>query len=222
LKFYPLVAFPALFVSEQVERAGRKPTYETREARLADPWWWRAALFGSVVLVAIVCLATSGLQDSILQPITYFIQRPPQIESMQGSIAWLAHLIGGPLQVANTYGSVNIVSPLSVGIGWVNTSLCIAGCLYVFWLQWRRQLTLGQAMIALLCTLLMTGKVFSPQYLIWLNPSSPMSALRAHGCRVGWGFRSSQWACTRCTIRSLTIRRQQRGFCQHCRAFSRR
>jgi hypothetical protein len=38
------------------------------------------------------------------------------------------------------------------------------------WLQWRQQLTLAQAMIALLLVFIVTGKVFSPQYLIWLIP----------------------------------------------------
>lgn len=55
-------------------------------------------------------------------------------------------------------------------LSWPDAWLALAGCLYVCWLQWRRRLTLGQAMIALLCTLILTGKVFSPQYLLWLIP----------------------------------------------------
>jgi len=72
--------------------------------------------------------------------------------------------------VVYTYGSLNTISPLAGLFGWVGACLLLAGCAYVCWLQWRRRLTLGQAMIALLCILILTGKVFSPQYLIWLIP----------------------------------------------------
>ena len=42
--------------------------------------------------------------------------------------------------------------------------LCVA------WLQWRGKLTLPQAFLAILLVIIVTGKVFSPQYFIWLAP----------------------------------------------------
>jgi len=41
--------------------------------------------------------------------------------------------------------------------------------LAILW-QWRGKLDLNQSFIALLLVFIVTGKVFSPQYLIWLIP----------------------------------------------------
>jgi len=169
LKLYPLVALPAVFIAERQDRAERAQTSAAAPA-LRQRWWWNIAWFGVVTLGAQSCLAVFGLADAIVQPIAYLLQRPTQVESLQSSFAWLAHAAGAPLTVVFTYGSLNSVSPLANGLTWVGLGCCCAGCLAVCWLQWQRRLSLGQAMIALLCILIVTGKVFSPQYLIWLIP----------------------------------------------------
>ena len=169
LKFYPLVALPALLIAERQDRDERAQTTSTAPA-LRQRWWWNIAWFGAVTLGAQACLAAFGLADTTVQPIAYLLQRPTQVESLQTSFAWLAHSVGAPLTVVFTYGSLNMVSPLANGLSWAGLGCCLAGCLAVCWLQWQRRLSLGQAMIALLCILMVTGKVFSPQYLIWLIP----------------------------------------------------
>jgi hypothetical protein len=45
-----------------------------------------------------------------------------------------------------------------------------AGLLYTFWLQWRGKIDLPMASLLTLLILIITGKVFSPQYLIWVAP----------------------------------------------------
>ncbi len=169
LKLYPLVALPALFIAEWQDRADHVLD-EPGPRAPSQQWWWNSVLFGGVTLGAQACFAALGVSAAIIQPLAYLLQRPTQIESMQSSLAWLAHGLGAPLVVVFTYGSLNSVSPFANAFGWVGTCLLIAGCAYVCWLQWRRHISLGQAMIALLCTLILTGKVFSPQYLIWLIP----------------------------------------------------
>ncbi|MGH2487213.1 MAG: hypothetical protein ACRDHE_14495, partial [Ktedonobacterales bacterium] len=42
--------------------------------------------------------------------------------------------------------------------------------LWVYWRQMRGRLTVGQAFLACLCAVLVTNKIFSPQYLIWVLP----------------------------------------------------
>ena len=51
------------------------------------------------------------------------------------------------------------------------SSLClVAGLLYTFWLQWRGKLDIYTASLLTVLIIIITGKVFSPQYLIWLAP----------------------------------------------------
>ena len=44
------------------------------------------------------------------------------------------------------------------------------GYAYTLWLQWRGKIDLVQSCIALLLVFIAGGKVFSPQYLIWVIP----------------------------------------------------
>ncbi|MBV9709926.1 MAG: hypothetical protein JO011_03290, partial [Ktedonobacteraceae bacterium] len=46
----------------------------------------------------------------------------------------------------------------------------IVGYLYVVIMQWRGKFDITQASLAILLVSIITGKVFSPQYLIWLMP----------------------------------------------------
>ncbi len=44
------------------------------------------------------------------------------------------------------------------------------GLLYTFWLQWRGKLDIYTASLVTLLVVVILGKVFSPQYLIWVTP----------------------------------------------------
>ena len=46
----------------------------------------------------------------------------------------------------------------------------VVGCLVVYWRQMRGRLTVGQAVLACLCAVMVTNKIFSPQYIIWVLP----------------------------------------------------
>ncbi len=48
--------------------------------------------------------------------------------------------------------------------------LFVLGYIYIIFLQWRGKLDIVQSSIALLLIFIVTGKVFSPQYLIWIVP----------------------------------------------------
>jgi hypothetical protein len=180
LKFYPLVALPALFIAEQGARSDFSTPFSVapleklprwkQMSRVVLSWQWKhLSLFVGMLLGVTGCFALLN-QDAIATPIKALIQRPPQVESLQSSLLWLAQVVGVPFHLIFSYGSVNAVSPISSVISWGGLGLCLAGSLFVFTLQWRGKLSLGQAMIALLCLLISSGKVFSPQYLIWLIP----------------------------------------------------
>ena len=63
-----------------------------------------------------------------------------------------------------------MVSVLGGAVSNLSEILFIAGYIYSIYLLWRRKLDIVQTCIALLLIFIATGKVFSPQYLIWVIP----------------------------------------------------
>src|SRR5205085_9624910 len=77
---------------------------------------------------------------------------------------------GFPAHVEFTYGSLNVVSALGNSVAFVFEGALILGYGFVIWQQWRGKLDVVQTFIALLFVFIAAGKVFSPQYLMWLMP----------------------------------------------------
>ena len=182
LKLYPLLLLPGLFLAEQQIR-GRLPIPSkplTARSQLQQlgyalqgigRWHWKNCLiFLGLVLGISGAFALLNFQEAVVTQLSYFTQRPIQIEAIGSSILWMARNFGQPLQIVYTFGSLNSLSPLSGGVGLIGTTLLVSGYIYVLWMQWRGRLDVTQTMIAMLLVFIATGKVFSPQYLIWLIP----------------------------------------------------
>jgi hypothetical protein len=58
----------------------------------------------------------------------------------------------------------------------------VVGVLYTFWLVWRRKMDLASCSLLIVMLLMVTGKVFSPQYIIWVIPL----AAYVGGTKWGW------------------------------------
>lgn len=182
LKLYPILLLPALFIAEQQARHRLyAPVEPFRLAALpreilttlkgARAWCWKNTLLFLAVVASITgAFALLNFQGAVFSQISYFAGRPIQIEATGSTILWIAKHYGMPLQIASTFGSLNIVSPLDGVVGLGSELLFVAGYLYAIWLQWRGKLDIAQVSIALLLVFIATGKVFSPQYLIWLVP----------------------------------------------------
>lgn len=148
-------------------------------------WEWRNSLLCLSLLLSVTgAFALINFNDAILSPLTYFLNRPPQIESLVGSVIWLCGHFGAPATIDFTFGSLNITSSLTHLLSPAATLLILAGLLSIFWLQWRKRIDLAQTLTGLICVLIVTGKVFSPQYLIWLIPLLACIAARGQTNRL--------------------------------------
>jgi hypothetical protein len=183
LKIYPLMFLPALFIAEQQEkgllhRPSALRTWKQTGAELFTTakglrhWQWRNTILLLIVILGITGLfALSNFNTAVVSQIQYFLARPIQIETSGAVLLWFAHLAGMPWQIGYTSGSINITTAsLSHIIAPLTSLAFLLGVLYVFWCQWRGQMNLTATVIALTFIFITTGKVFSPQYLIWVIP----------------------------------------------------
>lgn len=123
---------------------------------------------GLVVLVFAVALSFDP--SGALSGFNYAGARPLQVESTPASILWLGSLFGIPAAPSYTFTSLNFVGPLDVALKPLSAVALAGGCLWVYWRQARGKLSIGRAFLACLCVVLVTNKIFSPQYLIWVLP----------------------------------------------------
>lgn len=182
LKIYPLLFLPALFIAEQ--RAAERfylpvgnmtirtvATELWRTLRGIRTWRWKNALVFFGILIAVTAFfALLDFQGAVVSQLNYFAHRPVQIESTGSTFLWLAEQFGYPAHVEFTFGSLNIVSALGNSVALFFIVAFVVGYLFTMWQQWRGKLDALQTFIALLLVFIVTGKVFSPQYLMWLMP----------------------------------------------------
>ncbi len=182
IKLYPILLFPILFIAEQ-QTEGRLhalPQSLALKATLQHFWttlwgvahWrWKNSLIFLGLLVSVTGIfAMLNFQGAFVDQFRYFALRPVQIEATGSTVLWLATAFGHPLQIVSTYGSLNIVSGLNGFVALGSEMLLIMGYIYTLWMQWRGKLDVTQGSIVVLLLFVATGKVFSPQYLIWLIP----------------------------------------------------
>ncbi|MBA2285203.1 MAG: DUF2029 domain-containing protein [Ktedonobacteraceae bacterium] len=199
LKLYPILLLPALFIAEQQTQGDLSfpaeplplravPEQIWHTSRGALHWQWKPMLtFLGILLVVTGGFALLNFQGAILSPLSYFAQRPAQIESIDSSVLWLARQFGASWQVVYSYGSLNVLSNVTGAVSLVGTCGLALGVLLTLWLQWRRRIDFVQTCIALLLVLIATGKVFSPQYLIWLIPLLAYAGANTTFWMWSWG-----------------------------------
>jgi hypothetical protein len=199
LKIYPILLLPALFIAEQQD-AQRfyiplKPlTLKSLPGALwhtlqgIHSWRWKNTLIFSGILLGVTAFfALFDFQGAVLSQLSYFAHRPLQLEATGSMLLWLGTLFGFPVHIEFTYGSVNMVSALGGVVALLFEVLFVLAYMYTLLLQWRGKLDLVQACIALLLVFIVTGKVFSPQYLIWIMPLLAYSGAFDGLWLVAWG-----------------------------------
>lgn len=182
LKIYPLLLLPALFIAEQRAygcfyqpashlKFNALPGEIWQTLRGLGQWRWKnTLLFFALILAVSGAFTLLNFQGAAISQLSYFANRPVQVEALGSSVLWLATLSGHPARVVYTFGSINIASDLGGVVALISEICFVLGyTLAVLW-QWRGKLDLNQSFIALLLVFIVTGKIFSPQYLIWLIP----------------------------------------------------
>ena len=173
LKLYPLPLLLPLFIAEQ--RADSGSLLHWRRLKGVGVF---AGTCAGIFLVSLL-LSVQGT----LSPLGYFSGRPVQIESIPASIMWLFSFWGFPMCSAFQFGSLNVYDevngvctsgqapgPMTSVLSPLFLALMVAGIAWVAWSQWRGKMTVQQAFIGVMLVIIATGKVFSPQYFIWLAP----------------------------------------------------
>ena len=174
-KIYPIVLIIPFLIAQQRAEQGKWFAWQR---------WTPLAVFIAVCVV-VVAISLRLSVEGTLAPLGYFGNRPVQVESLPASLIWLLSLLrNSSLSYEFTFGSLNVLSHFSSKVSLLATILLVAGLLYTWWLQWRSRIDLATASLLTILVIMITGKVFSPQYLIWVVP------LVAY---VGASSRSRRW-----------------------------
>jgi hypothetical protein len=155
LKLYPIIWLP-LLVIEHWRTEGR--------------FSWRPVvtfvlIAGSGMLVA-AALSPTGW----LSPFEYAIARPPQVESVEASLLWLASGVGVAAHATQSFHSRNIVSVLAEPFSVIAIAVMVIGVGWIYLRHMQGRLSFRRAALASLLLVVLTNKVLSPQYLIWILP----------------------------------------------------
>lgn len=167
----------------------------------------RRALTGSVTFAlttAVIALPFLIMSPrGFLESFTYHTQRGLQIESIPASLLLLGQKLGlTTLTIEHASGATNVVSPLANALANITPILVLISLAAVYWFYYRRQRAMrvdsgpvgdlnraqtacliGFSLLAMLAFML-SSKVLSPQFIIWLAPLIPLVTGRFS--RLSW------------------------------------
>jgi Glycosyltransferase family 87 len=148
--------------------------WRTRGPRAAALWTAGLVAVDAAIFLPFAVLAPDGLRASFHAQIA----RPLQLESLGSAVLIALHRVAGiHVHVASTFGSQNIAG---TGAHAAEIATTVAGAigLVVVWLLYARAPASGERLVthaaAAVAVLLAFGKVFSPQFAIWLVPLVPL------------------------------------------------
>jgi hypothetical protein len=158
--FWPAALLP-LFAVWLVKRRG---------PQMAAVWAGGVAAVLAAIFLPFTVLAPGGVGHSFHSQLA----RPLQIESFGSAVLIAAHLVAGTtLHVTGSFGSQNLTGPGTHAVE-VVTSIAGVLALVAIWVLFARGPATGARLAthsaASIAALLAFGKVFSPQFVIWLVP----------------------------------------------------
>ncbi|MCL4473404.1 MAG: DUF2029 domain-containing protein [Actinobacteria bacterium] len=162
------------------------------------------------IAIPFLIAAPEGLANAFL----YHVERPLQLESTWSTpLLLMAKYSGYSVSIMNSYGSHNVFSSLSNTLAMLSGPVTILVMLFSYGVYWRRsrgdsplQWDSSQVIrfaVLTIAIFIFGGKVFSPQFLIWLLPLIPLIKGRDRGLITGlfaavllltqWEFPARYW-----------------------------
>src|SRR6266851_3920166 len=178
IKFFPVVLVIPFLIAQQKQYS---------EKWYSGHRWSALGVYCGICIVATLLSLSLNIGDTI-NPFLYFFNRPIQVESVPATLLWLGNFLGYPTSIEQSFGSVNILGALSQGVSLASSLCLVVGLLYTFWLQWRGKLDIYTASLLTVLIIIITGKVFSPQYLIWIAPLLAFVGKANWKWLVTWGI----------------------------------
>lgn len=163
LKLYPLFLLPVVMIEH------RRVLHFRGGGLVPTPMLRGAGIFLLTVaagFVVAIILEPTGWWTPFVQA----SQRPLQVESVSATFLWLSSFVGFYAQPDHSFHSFNMVGSLARVLTALGSVGLVAGCLFVYWRQYRGRIDVGRAFLAVICVVIVSSKVFSPQYLIWALP----------------------------------------------------
>jgi hypothetical protein len=168
VKVFPVVIAPIFLISY----------IRNRQYKLA---WSGVITFAAICLVVVIPFFALG-QEAVRSLISYHAERGLQIESVYSSIL-LAASQNGLIEVnlVFNFGSWNLTGNLADILAKLSTYLLIFFMVISYWFIYEQMkpgkdqfLRIGSYSLLVTTVLLITSKVLSPQYLMWLIPFVPL------------------------------------------------
>jgi Glycosyltransferase family 87 len=163
IKLFPLFLLPLVFIEHY-----RSTSSVARGDRVVAVGIG-VSLYLAVVMAGFM-LAAIVDSSHVLGSLTYAYSRPLEVESGPATLLWLASLAGLPVHGAFSYGSFNLLGAPDRWLGTLGGFVMLVCWGYTCIRLWRGRIDADRAWIAVLCIVMLTGKVFSAQYLIWIIP----------------------------------------------------
>jgi hypothetical protein len=172
LKLYPIFLFPIFAIAQwrslQSPEDAKTPATAVRARRAL----WRITLSLAAplagMLLAFGIVAWRDAQGA-LSALTFAQTRLIEVESIPATLLWAGTALGFPAYKVFTY-AFNYAGSLDGPLRLASTVALVLGLLWVYWRMARGALKLPQAILAALTVVLVTSKVLSAQYLLWILP----------------------------------------------------
>ncbi|HEX9038121.1 MAG TPA: glycosyltransferase 87 family protein [Ktedonobacterales bacterium] len=176
LKYYPLALLPLLLI-------------ETWRLRRERPVWMGPAIFAAIVT------AGEGMAVLIdpmraLEPLGFLGARCVEAEAFPATVDYFwASLIHQQVRFvpSTLYSSTCQIGPGSDIIPTVVALVGVAGLGGMYWLFLRGRLALSSGFLFVIGIAILSAKVFSVQYLLWLSPFIAYIYGMQAGAVLGWG-----------------------------------